>query len=119
MSEEDLIHEVEEDIERAAEYEQQLPEGIQKGSGEEEYHHLLEIDQEFAIFLERFPAIVEEFGTLAMSEVLKGKMRQHPDHLRLLENFFIFYKQNHHLIEKIAEDLWEERKKRDAQKNTR
>lgn len=119
MSEDDIAHEVKEDVEKAEDYEQQLPEGIRKGSGREEYRHLLEIDPEFAIFLERFPAIAEEFGTLAMQEVLKGKMRQHPDHLKLLEKFFIFYQENRPLIEKVAEDLGKERKKKDAQKDTR
>lgn len=113
------MSEVEENVKKAEEYEQKLPPGIQEGSGEEEYRYLSEIDPEFAAFLERFPAIAEEFGTLAMEEVLKGKMRQHPNHLQLLEKFFIFYEQNRPLIEKVANDLWEERKKRDAQKDTR
>lgn len=117
MNEEDLVHEIEKDIEEAENYEQRLPQGIQEGSGEEEYRHLLEIDPEFAEFLERFPAIAEEFGGLAMQEVLKGQMRQHPDHLKLLEKLFIFFEKNRSLIEKVAEDLREERKKRDAQKD--
>lgn len=119
MSEEDLIREIEEDVEKAEDYEQRLSLGVQGGSGEEEYRHLSEIDPEFAAFLERFPVIVEEFGTLAMQEVLKGRMRDHPSHLELLEKFFIFYEENRPLIEKVADDLREERKKRDAQKDTR
>lgn len=119
MGEKDLVDEVEKDVEKAEDYEQQLPKGIQEGSGEEEYRYLSEIDLEFASFLERFPVIADEFGTLAMQEVLKGKIRQHPDHLQLLEKFFVFYEQNRPLIEKVAEDLREERKKRDAQKDTR
>jgi len=110
MADDDLEREIEEDVTELAKHEANLPEGIQKGSGEEEYQHLLKKDPEFAMFLDRFPDIIEAFGELAMSEVLKGKIRENPARFELLKKLFVFFKRNEFLIEYVAKDISEKLK---------
>jgi hypothetical protein len=119
MSDDVLEKEVEQDVIEAEQYEAGLPEGIKKGSGEKEWEHLYEKDSEFAAFLERFPNIIEAFGELVISEVLKGEIKKHPKHFELLKKLFVLFERNKALFEDIAGELSEERKKKDALRNTR
>ena len=119
MSDDNLEEEVEKDVTEAERYEAGLPEGIKKGSGENEWEHLYEKDPEFAAFLERFPNIIEAFGELAISEVLKGEIKEYSNHFELLKKLFVFFERNKKLFNDVAKEISEERKKKDTLRNAR